>query len=179
MTKPADLPNDIETLKVLLVASEDRNLSKQDRVDQLEKLIAYFMRALFGAWSEKADPEQFVLSLEDIETALLVMQVSPASNGLRRSRLKTKRVIRLHPARQSRAIPAVPHFPSIYRALKSLLSPIGRSAAVAVRFMLVARVSKHAAPSSLRRSSSLSCASPNMPVAPALMILCKRLHQHV
>ena len=30
MTKPADLPNDIETLKALLVASESRNLRKQD-----------------------------------------------------------------------------------------------------------------------------------------------------
>lgn len=59
MTKPADLPNDIETLKALLVASEDRNLRKQDRIDQLEKLVADFKRALFGARSEKADPEQF------------------------------------------------------------------------------------------------------------------------
>jgi hypothetical protein len=74
MTKPADLPNDIETLKALLVASEDRNLRKQDRIDQLEKLVADFKRALFGARSEKADPEQFELSLEDIETALSVMQ---------------------------------------------------------------------------------------------------------
>ena len=118
MTKPADLPYHIETLKALLVASEDRNLRKQDRIDQLEKLVADFKRALFGARSEKADPEQFELSLEDIETALSVMQASPAGNGWRRSTLKTKRLIRLHHARQSRAIPTVAHCPSICRALK-------------------------------------------------------------
>jgi hypothetical protein len=58
MSKPADLPNDVETLKALLVASEGRNLRKQDRIDQLEKLVSDFKRALFGAKSEKADPEQ-------------------------------------------------------------------------------------------------------------------------
>ena len=70
MSEPADLPNDIEALKALLAASEDRNLRKQDRIDQLEKLVADFKRALFGARSEKADPEQFELALEDIETAM-------------------------------------------------------------------------------------------------------------
>ena len=49
MSKPAELPNDIEALKALLAASEDRNLRKQDRIDQLEKLVADFKRALFGA----------------------------------------------------------------------------------------------------------------------------------
>lgn len=73
MSKPADLPNDIEALKALLAASEDRNLRKQDRIDQLEKLVADFKRALFGARSEKADPEQYELSLEDIETAMAVV----------------------------------------------------------------------------------------------------------
>lgn len=73
MSKPADLPNDVETLRALLVASEDRNLRKQDRIDQLEKLVSDFKRALFGAKSEKADPEQFELALEDIETAMAMV----------------------------------------------------------------------------------------------------------
>lgn len=70
MLNPADLPDDVASLKALLVASEGRNLRKQDRIDQLEKLVADFKRALFGARSEKADPEQFELALEDIETAM-------------------------------------------------------------------------------------------------------------
>ncbi|EAP79906.1 hypothetical protein NAS141_14558, partial [Sulfitobacter sp. NAS-14.1] len=49
MSKPAELPNDIEALNALLAASEDRNLRKHDRIDQLEKLVADFKRALFGA----------------------------------------------------------------------------------------------------------------------------------
>jgi len=73
MSKPVDLPNDVEALKALLVASEDRNLRKQDRIDQLEKLVSDFKRALFGAKSEKADPEQFELSLEDIETSMAMV----------------------------------------------------------------------------------------------------------
>ncbi len=70
MSKPADLPDDIEALKALLAASEDRNLRKQDRIYQSEKLVADFKRALFGARSEKADPEQFELALEDIDTTM-------------------------------------------------------------------------------------------------------------
>jgi len=70
MLNPADLPDDIAALKALLVASEGRNLRKQDRIDQLEKLVADFKRALFGARSEKTDPEQIELALEDIETAM-------------------------------------------------------------------------------------------------------------
>lgn len=41
-----------------------------DRMRQLEKLVADFKRALFGARSEKVAPEQYELALEDIETAL-------------------------------------------------------------------------------------------------------------
>ena len=70
MINPADLPDDIDALKALLLASERRNLRKQGRIDQLEKLVADFKRALFGAKSEKVNPEQYELALEDIETAM-------------------------------------------------------------------------------------------------------------
>ena len=70
MTIADDLPNDIDALKVLLLASEGRNLRKQERIDRLEKLVADFKRALFGVKSEKVDPGQYELALEDIETAM-------------------------------------------------------------------------------------------------------------
>ena len=70
MTKVDDLPDDIDALKALLLASEGRNLRKQERIDRLEKLVADFKRALFGAKSEKVDPGQYELALEDIETAM-------------------------------------------------------------------------------------------------------------
>lgn len=43
---------------------------KEDRIIQLEKLVADFKRALFGAKSEKGNFDQFQLALEDIETAI-------------------------------------------------------------------------------------------------------------
>jgi len=70
MIATADLPDDVDALKAMIIASEGRNLRKQDRIDQLEKLVADFKRALFGARSEKVAPEQYELALEDIETAM-------------------------------------------------------------------------------------------------------------
>ena len=73
MELPADLPNDIETLKAIIAASEARNARKDVRIERLEKLVADFKRALFGAKSEKTDPDQYQLALEDIETAMAVV----------------------------------------------------------------------------------------------------------
>ncbi len=70
MTNADDLPDDINALKALLLASEGRNQRKQERIDRLEKLLADFKRALFGVRSEKVDPGQYELALEDIETAM-------------------------------------------------------------------------------------------------------------
>jgi len=83
MMNPAELPNDIDALKAIITASEDRNLRKQDCIDRLEKLVADFKRALFGAKSEKVNPEQYELALEDIETALSVIACNhlPAMHG--------------------------------------------------------------------------------------------------
>jgi len=67
---PTDFPDDIDALKAIIMASEDRNLRKQNCIDRLEKLVADFKRALFGVKSEKVNPEQYELALEDIETAM-------------------------------------------------------------------------------------------------------------
>jgi len=69
MTNAADFPDDIEALKALLllsqakIANQDGQLStqdtlierKEDRIKRLEKLLADFKRALFGAKSEKSN----------------------------------------------------------------------------------------------------------------------------
>lgn len=64
MTNAADLPDDIDALKAMILASrselEDQNgiiERKEDRIQYLEKLVADFKRALFGARSEKVNPE--------------------------------------------------------------------------------------------------------------------------
>lgn len=59
MMGAADLPNDIDALKAMLVASEARNLRKDERIERLEKLVAAFKQAAFGRKSEKRDPDQF------------------------------------------------------------------------------------------------------------------------
>jgi len=70
MLDTAKLPDDIAALKAMLIAAEVRNQRKDERIEQLEKLVAAFRQAAFGRKSEKSDPDQFELALEDLETAI-------------------------------------------------------------------------------------------------------------
>jgi len=77
MTTAGDLPDDIDVLKARILAFrselKDHNgiiERKEDRIQCLEKLVANFKRALFGAKSEKVNSEQYELALEDTETAM-------------------------------------------------------------------------------------------------------------
>ncbi|WP_435171330.1 IS66 family transposase [Falsirhodobacter sp. 1013] len=70
MPEATDLFEEIATLKAMLIASEARNLRKDERIERLEKLVAAFRHAVFGRRSEKSDPDQFELALEDLETAI-------------------------------------------------------------------------------------------------------------
>jgi transposase len=63
MTVPDKLPDDIAELKAIIRAQQDQN-------ERLEALVASFKKALFGSKSEKIDPAQYELELEDIETAI-------------------------------------------------------------------------------------------------------------
>ncbi|MAY85357.1 MAG: IS66 family transposase [Pseudooceanicola sp.] len=74
MMNAADLPDDTDALKAMILASQSRIAEqngvidrKEDRIVQLEKLVADYKRAMFGAKSEKVCPEQYELALEDIE----------------------------------------------------------------------------------------------------------------
>lgn len=70
MLDAADLPDDVAALKAMLIAAKAREVRKDERIERLEKLVAAFKQAAFGRKSEKADPEQFDLALEDLETAI-------------------------------------------------------------------------------------------------------------
>lgn len=63
MTAPDELPDDVAELKAIIRTQQDQNA-------RLEALVASFKKALFGAKSEKIDPAQYELELEDIETAI-------------------------------------------------------------------------------------------------------------
>jgi len=77
MLDVANLPDDIVALKAMLVAAQEREAGKDaqmarkdERIERLEKLVAAFKQAAFGRKSEKTDPDQFDLALEDLETAM-------------------------------------------------------------------------------------------------------------
>jgi len=66
------LPPDLRGQIVALLAHKD------DMIERLEALVKDFRQALFGAKSEKADPEQYALAFEDIETALAAHEAEQA-----------------------------------------------------------------------------------------------------
>ncbi|SCB61577.1 Transposase C of IS166 homeodomain-containing protein [Rhizobium aethiopicum] len=60
----------------------DRSATREVRKDErLEKLVAAFKQAAFGRKSEKADPEQFDLALEDLETAIAAVHAEDEADG--------------------------------------------------------------------------------------------------
>lgn len=105
MFDAADLPDDVAALKAMLIAaqareaakdvaiaSKDEHIARKDeRIERLEKLVAAFKQASFGRKSEKTDPDQFDLALEDLETAMAVIHAedeadAPAANRIAKPR---------------------------------------------------------------------------------------------
>lgn len=71
------LPTDIDALQALLAAARaerDTALAERDQAlsqnDRLRHLLLQLQRAHFGRRSEKLDPEQLQLALEDVEQAV-------------------------------------------------------------------------------------------------------------
>lgn len=81
MLDAADLPDDVAALKAMLIAAQARELRKDDRIERLEKLVAAFKLAAFGRKSEKANPEQFDLALEDLETAIAAIHAEDEADS--------------------------------------------------------------------------------------------------
>lgn len=63
MIDVANLPDNVELLKAIVIAQKDCN-------DRLEILIMAFKQAMFGRKSEKLDSDQFELALEDVEAGM-------------------------------------------------------------------------------------------------------------
>jgi transposase len=71
------LPSDIDTLQALVAATcaeRDAAIAARDaamaQMDRLRHLLRQLQRAQFGRRSEKLDPEQLLLALEDVEQAV-------------------------------------------------------------------------------------------------------------
>jgi len=85
MFKETDLPDDTEALKAMIIAQaaelaghkealsrKDATLAeKEDCITRLEALVKAFRQAMFGRRSEKLDPDQYDLALEDIEVGIV------------------------------------------------------------------------------------------------------------
>lgn len=96
MLDAADLPDDVAALKAMLIAaqaretakdvaiaSKDEHIARKDeRIERLEKLVAAFKQAAFGRKSEKTDPDQFDLALEDLETAMAAIHAEDEADVL-------------------------------------------------------------------------------------------------
>jgi hypothetical protein len=78
---PRKLPDDIAALKAMQIASRLRDVRKDDRIEWLEKLVAAFKQAASGRESEKSDPEQFDLALEDLETAIAAIHAEDEADS--------------------------------------------------------------------------------------------------
>lgn len=83
MLLEADLPDDVEALRALVV-EQDRTIAAltaervtaDAEVARLKAILDAFMRHRFGARSEKLDPDQLQLGLEDVETALAAAEAA-------------------------------------------------------------------------------------------------------
>jgi transposase len=98
MIDSKNLPDNIETLKAMILASHAQIVCKdalierkEDRIQCLEKLVSDFKRALFGARSEKVAPEQYDLALEDIETAMAAIHAEDDAENVPSTKVDRKR----------------------------------------------------------------------------------------
>src|ERR671910_3116162 len=93
----APLPDDVATLKALLLAERATAAELAGQNEHLRAIIKELQRALFGRRSEKAvPPDQLQLALEDIEQALAEAEVQEEKTDatLQASRTQQRRVNR-------------------------------------------------------------------------------------
>ena len=98
---PEPLPNDVAALRALLAqACAERDAERAEKAqlasqnDRLRHLIRQLQRLQFGRRSEKLDPDQLALALEDVEQAVaeIEAQQEKADPALKRTRAETRRV---------------------------------------------------------------------------------------
>src|ERR687883_1482400 len=104
---PEPVPNDVAALRAMLVAAwAERDAERAEKAqlaaecdqlaaqnDRLRHLIRQLQRLRFGRRSEKLDPDQLNLALEDVEQAIAETEAEQekADPALRRARAETRR----------------------------------------------------------------------------------------
>ena len=103
MADPETLPEDVAALRALvLTAWTERDAERTEKTrlaeqnDRLRQLIRQLQRMQFGRHSERLDPDQFSLALEDLEQAVAAAEAEQekAEPELRQSRAKQRRTSR-------------------------------------------------------------------------------------
>ena len=108
MTTPDTLPDDLAALRALVLtawaerdaerAEKGRLVEERDQLagqnDRLRHLLRQLQRMQFGRRSEKLDPDQFTLALEDLEQAVAQGEAEQekADPALRKARSEKRRV---------------------------------------------------------------------------------------
>src|SRR3954447_22554510 len=104
---PEPLPNDVAALRAMLVAARaERDAERAEKAqlaaecdqlagqnDRLRHLIRQLQRLQFGRRSERLDPDQLNLALEDLEQAIAETEAEQekADPALKRTRAETRR----------------------------------------------------------------------------------------
>ena len=173
MNATADLPDEIDALKAIIRAQQEHHAvqagvidRKETRIIQLEKLVADYKRAMFGARSEKTCPEQYDLALEDIEAAQEAVHAEDEADDRQISG-------KPRPRKANRgSLPK--HLPRV----EEVIEPESTRCACGHDAMSSARTPANAWISFQPSSASSSRAALVMPAVPAKAASCKRLHRH-
>src|SRR4051812_5323618 len=97
---PEPLPNNVAALRAMLVAAwAERDTERAEKAqlaaqnDRLRHLIQQLQRLRFDQRSEKLDPDQLNLALEDVEQAIAETEAQQEKTdpALQRARAKTRR----------------------------------------------------------------------------------------
>ena len=132
VSSPEPVPNDVAALRAMLIAAwAERDAERAEKAqlaaecdqlasqnDRLRHLIRQLQRLRFGRRSEKLDPDQLNLALEDVEQAVAEIEAQQE---------------KVDPAlKRTRAGPAAARCPSSCRGSRSSSSPRRPPAGVAV-----------------------------------------------
>jgi transposase len=94
MLMEADLPDDVDALRALVLQQARKLESADAEVERLRAIIEAFQRHRFGRRSEQLDPDQLQLGLEDIETALAQAEAAGEARTGRSSEARPRKTNR-------------------------------------------------------------------------------------
>ena len=98
MTAPDSLPTDADALRALLLAERARHGEERER---WMAIIAELQRHRFGRLSERLDPEQLALALEDVEQTLATGDAAAENDSTARKQVTPRRAAAASAARRN------------------------------------------------------------------------------